>query len=251
MVNSMMKKIILGISIILGGFGIVFYRQAQNENNFMYAGTLETTKVVISSKVGTDIISLPFHEGDHVKKGDDIIALNDDIYQIASKQINNEYGRYLRLKKNGHVTQENFDRIERNKKDNDLKIMWCHIKSPIDGIIITKFKEPGEYVNIGSNIISLSNPKDIWAYFYVSYDMVHKLKIGDKVVGRLQEVSDREFHGRIIKINEEAEFTPKNVQTREERQRLVYGIKVRFDNDDLLLKAGMTMETSFNDGYRK
>lgn len=74
--------------------------------------------------------------------------------------------------------------------------------------------------------------------------MLYRLKIGQRITGILPEASDRTFSGRIIKINEEAEFTPKNVQTRAERTRLVYGVKVRFDNPDLMLKAGMTIESA-------
>ncbi len=63
-------------------------------------------------------------------------------------------------------------------------------------------------------------------------------------MGMLPEAQNKKFPGRIIKISEEAEFTPKNVQTRAERTRLVYGIKVRFDNPDLILKSGMTIEST-------
>ncbi|MDE6478007.1 MAG: HlyD family efflux transporter periplasmic adaptor subunit, partial [Alphaproteobacteria bacterium] len=90
-------------------------------------------------------------------------------------------------------------------------------------------------------------PYDIWAYFYVPYDMLHKLRVGQSVTGLLPEAPDQTFPGRIIKISEEAEFTPKNVQTREERTRLVYGIKVKFDNPNLTLKSGMTIESNLID----
>jgi HlyD family secretion protein len=60
----------------------------------------------------------------------------------------------------------------------------------------------------------------------------------------LPELNNREFDGKIIKINDEAEFTPKNVQTRSERERLVFGVKVSFlgANDQEILKPGMTIE---------
>ena len=90
----------------------------------------------------------------------------------------------------------------------------------------------------------MANPYDIWAYFYVPYGMLYKLSVGQRVVGILPEADGMQFDGRIIKINENAEFTPKNVQTRDERTRLVYGIKVQFENPDLVLKAGMTIEST-------
>ena len=142
------------------------------------------------------------------------------------------------------MSQAEFDVIARNKQDNDLKLEWCNITSPIDGMVITKFREVGEVVAPGTVLISVANPYDIWAYFYVPYEMLHQLRVGQFVVGTLPEAPDKTFNGKIIKISEEAEFTPKNVQTSEERMRLVYGVKVKFDNSDLTLKSGMTIESS-------
>ena len=144
----------------------------------------------------------------------------------------------------GHVSQAEYDVLLRNKQDNDLKISWCRVVSPIDGMIVTKFREIGEVVAPGSVLMAVANPYDVWAYFYVPYSMLHQLKVGQKVVGFLPEANDMKFVGRIIKINEEAEFTPKNVQTRDERTRLVYGVKVQFENPGLILKAGMTIEST-------
>ncbi|MBQ5700385.1 MAG: secretion protein HlyD, partial [Alphaproteobacteria bacterium] len=81
-------------------------------------------------------------------------------------------------------------------------------------------------------------------YFYVPYTMLYKLKIGQNVTGILPEAGNMKFAGRIIKISEVAGFTPKNVQTRDERMRLVYGVKVQFENPDLILKSGMTIEST-------
>ena len=81
--------------------------------------------------------------------------------------------------------------------------------------------------------------------------MIHKLKVGDCIKCYLPELPEKIIIGKIIKINEEAEFTPKNVQTREERTRLVYGVKVRFANDDMLLKSGMVLETAFEQQEQK
>lgn len=240
----MSKKAVIGVVATLACAGWLLFN-FMKKDEFYYAGTLETTKVILSSKVGTDILSLPIHEGDSVKKGELVTTLNDDSYKVASKQIDNEFQRYKRLLKSGHTTQEEYEKAERNKKENDLKIEWCRIASPIDGIVITKFREEGEYLTVGANILSIANPKEIWVYFYVPFDMISKIKVGDKVVGILQEMPEHKFNGKIIKINEEAEFTPKNVQTREERTRLIYGVKVQFENDDLTLKAGMTIETTF------
>jgi HlyD family secretion protein len=250
-----MKK----IALIIMGTAIVFalgknyeeslreiYRKLQEENEtFAYAGTVEVTKIVLSSRIASTIVSFKQEEGSSVKKDETIVKLDDEAYQVASKQLNSDYNRSSRLVQDGHIPAEQHERIERAKKDNDLHIKWCDIKSPINGIIITKFREEGEFVSPGINIVSIANTNDVWAYFYVEHDKIHSLKIGDKVKCYLPESPEKIFEGIIVKINEEAEFTPKNIQTRKERTRLVYGVKVKFKNDNQMLKSGMTLETTF------
>ena len=235
---------VLGLVLIGLGTGWQYWQAHQK---FVYAGTLETTKVILSSKVSSDIVKLPVYEGDEVKKDELVVEMSCDAYKVLAPQINNDYERALGLIQKGHISQAEFDVLETKKKDNDLKLQWCQVKSPIDGIIITKFREEGEVVAPGTTLLSVANPREIWAYFYVPHDELYRLKVGQKVVGTLPEAEGKTFTGHILKINEEAEFTPKNVQTREERTRLVYGVKVQFDNPDLILKSGMTIESALFD----
>lgn len=229
--------------VIIAAVGV---RKLMFEKPFLYAATLETTKVYVASKVTSDIVSLPVYEGDEVKAGQEIAELSCDTYKVLARQIDNDFERAAALVKKGHVSQADYDVAERNKRDNDLKLEWCHIKAPLNGIVITKYKEIGEIADAGESIVSVVNPYDVWAYFYVPHNEIYRLKVGQKITAVLPEDNNRKFIGRIIKISEEAEFTPKNVQTRDERTRLVYGVKVQFENADLTLKSGMTLESSLN-----
>ena len=249
----MRKTFYITVAILFGLLGACekIGNGSNNGNGFRYSGTIETTKVTLSSKIASDILKFPLEEGDEVKAGDVVVQINDDKFRIAAKQLDNSYGRSCKLKKDGYIPDEQHDVTVMHKDTNDLYIKWCRIEAPISGTIVTKFKEEGEYVSPGMNILSIANLKDVWAYFYVEHGMVHKLKVGDCIKCYLPELPKKAIIGKIIKINEEAEFTPKNVQTREERTRLVYGVKVRFANDDMLLKSGMVLETAFEQEKKK
>jgi HlyD family secretion protein len=121
---------------------------------------------------------------------------------------------------------------------------WCTIRSPINGTVLSRYHEPGEWVVPGTKILTLANIRDIWAYIYVPQPEVAGLHPGMKLKAYLPEMNNRQFVGTILKINSEAEFTPKNVQTQAERTRLVFGVKVSFlgVNDEEILKPGMTVE---------
>ncbi len=240
------KKIIAGV-VSLGLIivvAIVFINRFVQNRVFYYAGTLETTKVVLSARVASDVENVFVLEGDEVYSGQPLVELSCDAYKILARQINRDFDRATGLLERGHIADAEYDMLMRNKQDNDLKLQWCVIKSPIDGIVVNKFREVGEVVAPGMMVVSVANPYNIWAYFYVPYSMLYKLKVGQKVVGILPEAENMKFVGRIIKISEQAEFTPKNVQTRDERTRLVYGIKVQFENPNLVLKSGMVIESA-------
>jgi HlyD family secretion protein len=234
------------IPLILGGVVIVglivklvFFGQ-----DFRYAGTLEATKIDLSAQVPASIQTVSVREGDHVQAGQKLIDLACEDLRVAADLAHSNYDRNLRLFKSGTASQETMDQMKNRRDDADIRVAWCEIKSPVNGTILNRYHEPGEWMMIGTKMLTLANIRDIWAYIYVPQPQVANLKPGMKLTAHLPELNDRAFEGTILKINSEAEFTPKNVQTRSERERLVYGVKVSFlgANEDEVLKPGMTVE---------
>jgi len=113
------------------------------------------------------------------------------------------------------------------------------VVSPIDGVVLRKNLEVGETANPGVPILTLVDPKDVWLRAYVPETEVGRLKVGDPGRVRVDAFPDRVFTGRLIEIGSEAEFTPRNVQTKKERVNLVFRIKIQIDNPDGLLKPGL------------
>jgi HlyD family secretion protein len=232
--------LILIVLAVVGGVAYKLYVSSQ----FRYAGTLEATKVDISSQVPSGVSTVDVREGDHVKQDQKLVSLACEDIRVASQLANENYDRTLRLYHSGTASQESLDQMKNHKDDADVRMGWCDIKSPIQGTVLSRYHEPGEWVNPGTKLLTLANIRDIWAYIYIPQPDVARLKPGMKLTGHLPEMNDKTFEGTILKVNEEAEFTPKNVQTRSERQRLVFGVKVSFlgVNDDEILKPGMTIE---------
>jgi len=110
---------------------------------------------------------------------------------------------------------------------------------PIDGVISERYVEFGEYVSIGSLLATVIDLKHVWVMAYLSEKNLGKVKIGQQGKIIIDSFPDKEFIGKVTYISPEAEFTPKNIQTKEERVKLVYGIKIEADNPDLVLKVGM------------
>lgn len=214
----------------------------QKGNAFAYAGTVEATEVDVSSQVASTIGSLGAEEGQAVTLGQALATLDGQDYKLSQSLASDDYNRGLKLFNSGSMPQENFNHLKTQKEMADLRVQWCNIISPINGRVLTRYHEPGEWVNPGTKLYTLADLREVWAYFYVPQPLLAKLSHGQKVVGFLPEVKDRSFEGIISHINEEAEFTPKNVQTEKERTRLVFAVKVTFPNPDGVLKPGMTLE---------
>lgn len=232
--------IILAILAVGGYFG---WKLLWKRSDFALAGTLEATKVDLSAQLASTIEGVTVQEGDHVKEGQELIKLSCEDFHVASQLAKQNYDRNLKLFQVGTVSKDALDQFANRKEDTDLKLKWCSIASPISGNVLSRNHEPGEWTSPGIKILTLANIRDIWTYIYVPQEDMSRLKVGDKLTGVVPELN-REYPGHIIKINDEAEFTPKNVQTRSERTRLVYGVKVSFlgANDDEILKPGMTIE---------
>jgi HlyD family secretion protein len=121
-----------------------------------------------------------------------------------------------------------------------------NIVNPISGTVITKYAEPGEVTSIGKALYKVADLSTINLRAYVTGTQLSQLRIGQAVKVYVDNGPDKynEYAGTITWISEKAEFTPKTIQTKEERANLVYAIKVKVKNDGLL-KIGMYGEVKF------
>ncbi len=113
------------------------------------------------------------------------------------------------------------------------------IVSPINGVVLRKNLEAGEMANPGVSILTLVDPTDLWLRAYVPETDIGRIKVGMAARITIDAYKDRTFTGKITEIASEAEFTPKNIQTKKERINLVFRIKIAVDNPEGFLKPGM------------
>jgi len=232
------------IVLALIAIGVAVYFVIPNGES-IYVGTIEVTEVDVAPRVNSLIGERVVDEGDVVKKGDVLYRLTCEDYKVNALKSTNDFKRAEKLLATGNMSPQQYDTYKKAYDDAMLQIDWCTVKAPIGGTILTKFHEGGDYVYTGTKLVAMGDLNDVWAYVYVDQPLLVSLSIGQEVTGILPELNNKPIPGRIIHIKDEAEFTPKNVQTRKERTRLVYGVKIRFDNGEKLLKPGMPIEVKF------
>ena len=130
----------------------------------------------------------------------------------------------------------------------ERQISDATILCPLDAVVTEKLAEPGEWLQVGGAVAVLTNLKEPWLTVYVGGDDLPRVKLGDPASVVTDDGTKRE--GKITFVASTAEFTPKNVQTRKEREKLVYRVKIALANEDGLFKPGMPAEARLAEGSR-
>ncbi|MCK5135063.1 MAG: efflux RND transporter periplasmic adaptor subunit [Bacteroidales bacterium] len=168
------------------------------------------------------------------------------------KQQDDINGQIALLKARTAATESQKASVYAERNTLDVQILqvedqiWkCAVRSPMDGILLTKYKEEGEVASPGQPLYKMANMDELNLRAYVTGNQLSDVKTGDTVKIRF-DISDgmEETTGVIGWISPQAEFTPKIIQTKEERVSLVYAIKVVVPNDGRL-KIGMPGEVVF------
>lgn len=167
------------------------------------------------------------------KQMDDIEAL----IQILNAQLRSQKSRLTNSVNAVDAQSNTIDVQIAQLKD---QIEKCNIKSPIDGTVLVKYAEQGEMTAIGKALFKIADVENMTLQAYVTSDQLARIKIGQevKVLAEFGETENREYNGRITWISSKSEFTPKTIQTQDERANLVYAVKISVKNDGYL-KIGM------------
>ena len=115
----------------------------------------------------------------------------------------------------------------------------CTIISPTRGMVTHKPVEEGEFVAPGTPLLTVADLEKVRLKVYITEPELGKVGLGQAAEVKIDSYPDRTFLGKVIFISPEAEFTPKNIQTKEERTKLVYAVKIEIENPENILKPGM------------
>ncbi len=208
-----------------------------------------------------------------VRAGEDVIAsqlsaarLEAEKAGLAHAFAENEHGRLSELLQSGTATQQQFDRVELELDDARIarksaevqvetvqsqlarieadiarlerRLVDCYPVASVAGTVTEKYVAPGELITAGKPLVRISRLDTVWVKVYLTAGDFADVKLGDKA-SVSTESGGGEFGATVVWTSQEAEFTPKNVQTEQSRADLVYAVKVSIPNPDGSLKVGM------------
>jgi len=129
--------------------------------------------------------------------------------------------------------------------DIDAQFAEMEVKAPTDSILEVLNVKVGDVIAANREVATLILPQHLWVRVFVPEPWLGLIKVGDPVKLRVDSYPGHDFDGTVEQVNRQAEFTPRNVQTVEDRIRQVFGVKIRLPNDDDRLRAGMSADVTF------
>lgn len=172
----------------------------------------------------------------------------DDIdYQIKVLQ-NQLVATQEQINSSNSSLSRQSESIQAQRAQMEDQIRNAMISSPITGTVLTKYAEQGEYAVPGKALFKVADVSQMKLRAYITADQLTQLKLGQQVTVYADsgETERKSYTGRVIWIADKAEFTPKTIQTRNERANLVYAVKIAVENDGFI-KRGMYGEVRFNE----
>lgn len=190
-----------------------------------------------------------------------------EVWRHHQRIANTDLARYRELKETGATTAQRLEQAENNAKEAsgraaaleaqvgaiDARILAArrnldfvqyrlektHVIAPIKGTILAKAAEVGEYVQHGRTVAVLVDLSEVDLKVFLPEKDIGKLKLNAAARVRVDAFPERLFSGRVARIDQRAQFTPRDIHMPEERTRMVFGVKLSLENPDRLLKPGM------------
>ncbi len=159
--------------------------------------------------------------------------------QAALEQAKSNLRKIETTRKDIEVAQAQIELAKASLDQARIQLSYTKLMAPYSGIIISRNVEPGEVVSPGREVLTLTDLSRVDLKIFVDETEIAKVRMGRKVDVKVDTFKDKVYEGRISYVSPEAEFTPKIIQTKKERVKLVYLVKVSIPNPNFELKTGM------------
>jgi len=253
-----MIVLIIIVAVLAGLSGWYIYKQ-RNGKELTASGTIEATEVTVSSKAVGKVLDIKVDEGMQVKEGDVLAVLDVQELEEAMKSAQaryamarDDYERSKKLYADKMISPQQYDAAASTYNialaalnTARIQVDNATIKAPISGVILVKAIEKGELATVGTPIVTMADLSRVKLTVYLGEQNIGKIKLGEEVSISVDSYPNDKLAGKIVYISDKAEFTPKAIQTKEERVTQVFAIKIEIPNPDMKLKPGMPADAFF------
>jgi HlyD family secretion protein len=212
------------------------------------SGTIEADQIAVTPQTSGRVIEAPSQEGAAVKKDDVLYKLDDSLLKLSVDQakagVRAAEANYKHVKNDSGsnkaekaAAKAQRDQAVTAEKMARVQLGFATIKSPIDGTLSNIAVRSGENAVPGNTLAIVSDIANLYVTIYVPENRIGEVKIGQD--GTLSTDSTKEYSAKVTFISPQAEFTPASIETKDQRVKLVYQVKLRVTDADSALKPGM------------
>lgn len=218
------------VCALIGAGGLAGCDALTGGPHLKMSGTLEMTEHAVGMPVPGRLQTLTVSDGDEVAKGQLLATLE------RHEQAKRDYERVTSLLAQGGATQQAAEQAA-------LALADQQILSPVDGVILLKLREPGEIVAAGSAVVVVGDRHELWVKVFVPEGQINRVRLNHAATVHFDGITE-DVPGHVSFISPKAEFTPRNVQTPEERVTQTFAIKIMLDHPDPSLRPGVAADVT-------
>lgn len=224
------RRRLLALPVVLVAVALVFWGlwnrwlPAGRSGSLTALGTLEAVELTVSAEVTGRVVDVLVDEGDIVRPGDPLVRLDGSTLELQYRLAGPTERQFL-----------------------SLQLEKYTLRAPQDGRVLRRAVQPGEVALPGAGLLTIADLTRLEVTLYLLQRDLGRVRPGAPVLVEAEALPGETYAGQVSSVADKAEFTPRNVQTPQDRLNLVFAVKVRLTNPDQRLKPGMSAVVRFRD----
>jgi membrane fusion protein YbhG len=246
--------ILLALALAAGGY-YYWWRSAQatEGTGLSASGAVEAQQYQVASMIAGRVTKVAVSEGDAVKKDQTLVVLDQSALKLQVDQAEQGVKAARAALTNAEEDGTDADvkaaraRLNQAKAAVDLakvQLGYATVTAPHSGVVVTITTNAGQNASPGMTLLTLSDPNNLFARVFVPETQIGNVKVGQQVTVTADSPTEP-YTGTVSFVASEAEFTPNNVETKDQRTKLVFEVRVRISETSGILKAGMPVDVTF------
>ena len=243
------------IALLALGYWRVRQDAAAADGPIEASGSIEATQIDVAPELGGRVLEVLAIEGDQVTAGQALVRLDPSLLEAQRRQAeaSRDLARVAALDAVGlagpaaRMSAAQLAQAEATLALVEAQLERLTLSAPSDGTILERAIEPGEVAVPGAPLLRLGLLDTLWITVYVPEDRYGQIDVGDRATLTVDAYPDRSFEAVVRAIADQAEFTPRNVQTASSRRATVYAVSLAITDSRGRLKPGMPADLSFDE----
>lgn len=255
-----MNKRIIAVAVVLvvlAGALVAwryFFSAPPADESLGGSGTVEAPQVSVAPLVSGTIVEAPVAEGAAVKTGDVLFRIDPSVIKLqvaqaqaavsAAKAARDQAKKDDKSSADIAAAQAQLDQATAGLELANLQLSYCTVTSPVDGVVLSKALDAGENASPGKTLATIGRLNELTVTIYVPESRIGRVKIGQKATLTTDSTTSS-FGCTVTSVASQAEFTPAQIETKDQRVKQVYAVKLSVSDTSGTLKPGMPADVTF------